>query len=285
MVKPETVEEARSRFGADVIYAAPHAEEASGRNAIPRTMARYYAQATGASTDTGIVQSVRAFHTGANAIERLISRPLFDGPVEAGRRYVLVDDATVLGGTLAEMANHIRAGGGEVAGVVTLVNASRRPHNALQKTRARLVESRFGDVIRQELGVESASLTDAAGFYLANFRNADSLRDRIVAARRQASGRRGEEGLRPPAPEDGGRLRTDTAARGPLRATLNFTPEWDARREAVYADLRAALDRMGLAGVNLRLPDRLETNVAAEGPLSARIRFSDDQIRRNNFFL
>ncbi len=35
MVKPETVEETRRRFGPDVLYVPVHAEEESGRNQIP----------------------------------------------------------------------------------------------------------------------------------------------------------------------------------------------------------------------------------------------------------
>ena len=72
-----------------------------------------------------IVQASRVFHTGAKAIERLLLRPQFDGPVTAGTAYVLVDDVICLGGTLAELADYIQAGGGQVAAVVTLVNAGR----------------------------------------------------------------------------------------------------------------------------------------------------------------
>jgi adenine/guanine phosphoribosyltransferase-like PRPP-binding protein len=72
-----------------------------------------------------IVQASRVFHTGAKAMERLLLRPQFDGPVTAGKAYVLVDDVICLGGTLAELADYIQAGGGQVAAVVTLVNAGR----------------------------------------------------------------------------------------------------------------------------------------------------------------
>lgn len=50
--------------------------------------------------------------------------------------------------------------------------------------------------------------------------------------------------------------RTDGASG--LRAVARFSPEWNARRERVFADLRAQLDRMGLSDVALRLPDRID---------------------------
>ncbi len=44
------------RFGAEVIFVAPHAIEASGENAIPQMLAGYLAQKTDARDDINIVQ-------------------------------------------------------------------------------------------------------------------------------------------------------------------------------------------------------------------------------------
>ncbi|MFV0280279.1 MAG: AAA family ATPase [Rhodoblastus sp.] len=142
-----------------------------------------------------VVQSSRAFHTGANAIERIIARPRFDGPVERGGRYVLVDDVSVMGGTLAELAHHIRANGGEVVGSVLLVNAARSGKMMAEKARIRAVERRFGDAIRQELGVEPSALTGPEAGYLLNFRDIDALRNRIAAAKGERSERLRAQGV------------------------------------------------------------------------------------------
>jgi len=48
--------------------------------------------------------------------------------VEPGGTYVLVDDVTVMGSTLADLADYVQANGGVMVGVVMLVNASRMPH-------------------------------------------------------------------------------------------------------------------------------------------------------------
>ncbi len=86
-------------------YVAPHAREALGDNAIPQVLATACAAVASASVDNAIVQSSRVYHTGADAMERLALRPVFEGEVESGRSYCLVDDVTNLGGTLAELAD------------------------------------------------------------------------------------------------------------------------------------------------------------------------------------
>ena len=91
--------EQMGRFGSEVILVAPHAVEASGENAIPQTMAAYLAQKSGARDDTSIVQRNKVYHTGADAMQRLIAPSEFAGAVEAGAAYVLVDDVSTMGGT------------------------------------------------------------------------------------------------------------------------------------------------------------------------------------------
>jgi adenine/guanine phosphoribosyltransferase-like PRPP-binding protein len=146
-------DQARTIFGPDVIYVAPHAVEASGENAIPQTLARATANAADGVTDTDIVQATRVFHTGANRMERLNSRAEFDGPVQRGSHYVLVDDVTTIGGTLAELADYIQPGCGFVEGVAVIVNASRSDRIGS--------ESRGIPRLRRILGIPRAGLADA----------------------------------------------------------------------------------------------------------------------------
>lgn len=88
-------------------YVAPHAREATGDNAIPQVLAVACASAAAGLIDTDIVQISRVFHTGADPMERMAFRPDFEGIVNPGTDYVLVDDVTTMGGTLAELANYI----------------------------------------------------------------------------------------------------------------------------------------------------------------------------------
>ncbi len=196
LVQTETAKEARRRFGPDVVFAAAMAEESSGANAIPRTLAEYYAAITGGTVDGSIVQAVRANHTSASPMERLTRRPIFTGPVTAGSRYVLVDDVSTMGGTLAEMANHIRSNGGEVAGVIVLANTSRTGLLSPNRVQVREIERRYGDVVREVFGIDPAGLTADEATYILNSRDADTLRDRAAKAAQRGSGAGGASGVR-----------------------------------------------------------------------------------------
>jgi hypothetical protein len=226
MVKPETIEEARRRFGSDVIFVAPTAMEASGPNAIPDTLAAHYAHALGARMDTGITQTNRAYHTGAGRLERLASRPVFDGPVEKGAAYVLVDDVITMGGTLAELADHIREGGGTVKGVVVLADASKSGKLSPSKEDTQRLERRFGDEIRSQFQVEPAALTADETLTVDGLRDVDDLRNRAAEAR-QARARRVPEGQVP-----GSQDRVGAFSRAPAIAGSQTTGD---HRDSLFA--------------------------------------------------
>jgi hypothetical protein len=197
LVSDADIAKARDSFGPDAIYTAPLAEEASGKNAIPVMVAERYAAEAGGRTVTDIIQSNRAFHTGANAMERMIQRPLFDGPVEKGGKYVLVDDVSTMGGTLAELADHIRAGGGQVVGTVVLANTSRADTMVPSKQQINKIKARFGDAaIREIFHADPAALTAAEATYVLGFRDADALRARAASAARENAERLRSKGVR-----------------------------------------------------------------------------------------
>ena len=84
----------RGSFPKDCIFVAPHAKEASGDNATPQVFAELCALVCGSTSDIDIVQTTKVHHTGADAMERLISRPAFEGNVNTRACYVLIDDVT-----------------------------------------------------------------------------------------------------------------------------------------------------------------------------------------------
>jgi len=114
----------QGQISKDVIFVAPHAREVSGDNAIPQVLSALLSVA-GGSLDQDIVQTSKVYHTGADPMERLNFRPSFHGRVERDKDYVLVDDVTTLGGTLCDLADFIRRGGGNPVAAVVIVNASR----------------------------------------------------------------------------------------------------------------------------------------------------------------
>lgn len=245
---PELAAQAKARFGSDVTFVAPHAEEATGKNAIPQLLAAYLAHHTGGRVDEDIVQSNRPRHTGARAMERLISRAEFDGPVEKGRKYVLVDDVSTSGGTFADLAHHIQSNGGEVAGTLSFVNAARSGKIHADERVARELERRHGDEIRKQFGIDPAALTAEEAKYLIGFRTADELRNRATAAAQERTERLRSKEVRAEAvkaePEP-----AKAAPKAPPREGLSASGAESRPRDRILLaaafDAKAATDMLG----------------------------------------
>ncbi len=189
------IHSSRDKFGSDCIFVAPFAREASGDNAIPQVFAEVCGLVFGASADQTIVQTTKVYHTGADAMERLALRPEFDGDVLEGRRYVLVDDVTSLGGTLAELANYIQSQGGVVHGVFVLVNAGRSKSLSPDKRTIKLLEARYGHELIEIFGIATNALTANEARYLVGFRTADEIRNRLAKARQEIDLRLRSKGI------------------------------------------------------------------------------------------
>lgn len=161
---------------------APHAVEATGDNAIPEVFASFRAAASDAARDRDVVQRNTVFHTGADPMQRLIARSQFAGEVQRSGQYVLVDDVTTMGGTLAD---YLRSYGATVAGAVVLASASRTGRLVPDKADIRRLRDRLGDAIRDILGIKTEALTADEARYLVGFRTADELRNRAAKAQEE----------------------------------------------------------------------------------------------------
>lgn len=182
-------------FAKDLIFVAPHAQEATGDNAIPQTLAAVCAEVFRGQVDTELVQIDRVYHTGADPMERMAARAQFSGQVVPGGKYVLVDDVTNLGGTLAELSNYIQLYGGVVEGVLVLVNAGRNPALVPDAKFIRLIKERFHDDFREIFGIEPDALTANEAKYLADFRSVDAIRNRLAKARQEIDRRLRSKGI------------------------------------------------------------------------------------------
>jgi hypothetical protein len=173
-------------FAPGCVFVAPHAREASGDNAIPQVLAETAALVFDGMADTEIVQATQVFHTGADPMERLALRPCFEGDVIAGARYVLVDDVTNLGGTLAELADHIQHGGGLVEHALVLVNAGRNQALKPDKKTLNLIEKRYPNgELTTLFGIANHALTANEASYLVGFRSVGEIRNRLAKARQE----------------------------------------------------------------------------------------------------
>jgi hypothetical protein len=175
-------------------FIAPHAREARGDNAIPQVLAVALSISLG-DVDEYIVQTTKVYHTGANAMERLIARASFQGAVQPGAHYVLVDDVTTLGGTLCDLSDYILRRGGIVVAAVVLVNASRSGRLSPAQKTVRRLEEQFGHVIRETFNITPSALSADEAQYLIGFRTTEEIRGRSAAARKETDLRLGSKGI------------------------------------------------------------------------------------------
>jgi hypothetical protein len=177
----------RRAVGGDAILASAHALEESGVNAIPEAFADALSRRTGLSVDSGIVQTNVVGHTGADGFSRLARQAAFDGEVEAGARYVLVDDFVGQGGTLANLKGHIESKGGKAVAAVVLTGKSFSAK--LVPTREQLDELRnkHGQHLenwwKDRFGHAFDRLTQSEARYLARSENVGIIRNRLAAAK------------------------------------------------------------------------------------------------------
>ena len=179
----------RPEIPANSIFVSPYAQEAAGDNALPLMISLMCAELFKGTSEVDIVQQERVFHTGADPMERLILRPSFEGQVQPGSQYFLVDDVTSMGGTLAELNNFIRIHGGEVAGTLVLVNAGRTKDFIASKKTLRLLEERHHDDIKQLFGIHTPAITANEANYLIGFRTLDEIRNRCIKAKEETNKR------------------------------------------------------------------------------------------------
>ncbi len=178
------------------VVIAAHAEEAAGRNAIPQAYAEYLGHALGLDVDNTLVQANRPQRTGQGGEYRLSVHSEFDGPVEPGRAYLMVDDNVTQGGTLADLRSYIEHRGGRVLGATTLTGSRSSeilaPRAAtLDALRARFptLEARW----KEAFGHDFTGLSEGEATYLLRSDPAGGLGDRILA-RAQAGGGRPRAG-------------------------------------------------------------------------------------------
>ena len=121
VLSDDAVEQVRKAIGSERPTIVPVlAVEATGHNKIPAVAATALGQRLGLPVDAGIYQSVKAKRTALDGLGRIFQQPEFDGAVQPGKAYFLVDDTLTQGGTMAALASHIQQNGGRVVGSFAL---------------------------------------------------------------------------------------------------------------------------------------------------------------------
>lgn len=167
------------------VLVSVHAYEATGINAIPEAFADKLADALKLEVDGRIVQTNVVSHTGSDGYGRMSRQALFDGDVTQGTEYVLVDDFIGQGGTLANLRGYIESRGGRVIAAVALTGkpySARLTNDEVQLQELRQKHGNLEKWWQDRFGHTFDSLTQSEARYLTRSENADTIRDRIVAA-------------------------------------------------------------------------------------------------------
>lgn len=189
MVDDALVEKVRQAAGGADVIVPVVSVEASGRNKIPLMVAEVLADRLGSTAESQIAQANSPKRTAMDGLSRLLNPPVFDGPVQAGATYVLVDDTLTQGGTFAALASHINDGGGKVAAAVALTGKQYSAKLSPSPELLSQVRERFQSVedqFRAATGYGFDALTESEARYLAKHDDAESVRARITEAGGQA---------------------------------------------------------------------------------------------------
>lgn len=163
-----------------------HALEREGINAIPEVFADELGRLLDWPVDTGVVQVNVVSHTGASGFSRLSRQAEFDGPIEPGREYVMVDDFVGMGGTLANLKGHIETHGGLVLAAVALTGKSHSAKLVPEQATLNELRLKHGTELEQWWIERFAhgfdALTQSEARYLARTETFDVIRNRIAEA-------------------------------------------------------------------------------------------------------
>jgi hypothetical protein len=187
--EPVVVKLGALAVGANSLLASVHAYEAEGINRIPAVLAEVLAERLGLHAEDSVVQTNRSGHTGASGYHRLAHPALFDGEVERGRSYLLVDDFVGQGGTIANLKGFIETKGGRVVLCTTLTG---KPYSAKltpSDATLRVLRAKHGDELetwwKDNFGYGFDWLTESEARYLERADGAQLIRDRLLAARQK----------------------------------------------------------------------------------------------------
>lgn len=270
----EAVEQVRAAIGDEKPVIVPVlAVEAAGPNKIPAVTAMALGQQLGLTVDRGIYQSVRAKRTALDGMGRIFQQPEFDGEVQPGRAYFLVDDTLTQGGTLAALASHIRQNGGRVVGSFALTGKLYSATLRLSPETLSELRARYGDVeqeFREATGRGFDALTESEGRYLAKHDAPDAVRDRILAERHARFDGAGKQ-----AAEEGSAaaLTSERQDEAPPSAGLSTSGPMESR---------AASDTAGVPPMEPRAPRELKRGAKVARPGES---LSDIERRQRNKFL
>jgi hypothetical protein len=168
------------------ILVSAHALEQDGVNAIPEALAEELGRLLDLPVDGSVVQTNVVRHTGADGFSRLARQADFAGDISLGLDYLMVDDFVGQGGTLANLRGYIETSGGNVIAATVLTGKPYSSILAATPVQIDLLRSKHGKELevwwQARFGHAFDSLTQSEARYLERTPDADTIRNRVVAA-------------------------------------------------------------------------------------------------------
>lgn len=170
------------------------ADEITGFNAIPDGMAQVLGRDLDLPVIAGeIVQTNKVGHTRAPAFQRLVTPAMFDGDVQPGAAYILVDDHVGLGGTLANLRGYVEARGGSVIAITTLTESRDARRISLRPETRDVLWQRHGEELDQlweaQFGHGIDCLTEIEALQLCRQQSVAGIEGFLAKAAIEARGR------------------------------------------------------------------------------------------------
>lgn len=176
----------------NAVIAPVYGIERLGTNKIPIAYAGYIAKLSQLKV-ANIFQSKKVFHTGDTAINRLLTKPQFIGPVYP-MNYIIFDDVITSGSTVMALKYYIESKGGKVV-LVSSISTAFSPqtgHSSVleitPKTYQILNEkfkiNELKDLLLQYeiIHKDIAEISNSQAKYLSTFSGIDSIRAALIKA-------------------------------------------------------------------------------------------------------
>lgn len=182
-VKKDKMSDLRYNFP-DAVILPVLAKERTGYNVMPLAYAKVMSSISGFEINEDVFQINCPHHTGACAMQRLLNRAVFDGDVQKGYNYVIIDDVVTQGGTASSLRRFINERGAKVVAVSALAFGKESTTIALQHETYMKILGKFGrdklEGFLQEKGIVRGieELTNSEGKYLLKFRDVEAIRNR-----------------------------------------------------------------------------------------------------------
>lgn len=188
IVPKNKLEELRGIIGDSNAFILPvHAIEEFGTNKIPAAFAYYLAVNLNLELCGDIVQANKPQRTDKGAFYRLSQYPFFDGDVQQGQKYVILDDTVAMGGTLASLRGYIENKGGQVILAVALTGFDGAASLKISDAMLTAIQNKHGEQLNEwwksEVGFGVDKLTQGEAGHLKKAPSIEEIRNRILEDR------------------------------------------------------------------------------------------------------